>query len=210
MKKTFLSIISALFIASSVNAADFTFGVSAAYTMIDGTGTETTRDSLQKNSGSASNNVAIGSIFVENNFGNFSLGIDYIPFKADVSDKVKKRTDTSGAADVASEADTGDYTAQAELSNHITVYALYPFANGMFVKAGVAQVDVETQESLNSGSTYGNDTIYGGQIGVGFGNSNWRFALEYTDYETLSLTSNASNKIDADLDTTALKLSYNF
>ena len=204
MKKTFLSIISALFIASSVNAADFTFGVSAAYTMIDGTGTETTRQSLEKNNGSASNNVAIGSIFVENNFGSFSLGVDYIPFKADVSDKVKSRSDTN------TRGDTGTYTAQAELSNHITVYALYPFTNGMFVKAGVAQVDVATQESLNSGSTYGDDTIYGGQIGLGFGNDNWRLAVEYTDYETISLTSNASNKVDADLDTTALKLSYNF
>ena len=204
MKKTFLSIISALFIASSVNAADFTFGVSAAYTMIDGTGTETTRQSLEKNNGSASNEVAIGSIFVENNFGSFSLGIDYIPFKADVSDKVKSRTDSNSLGD------SGTYKAQAELSNHITVYALYPFANGMFVKAGVAQVDVATQESLNSGSTYGDDTIYGGQIGLGFGNDNWRLAVEYTDYETISLTSNASNKVDADLDTTALKLSYNF
>ena len=204
MKKTFLSIISALFIASGVNAADFTFGVSAAYTMIDGTGTETTRTSNEKNNGSASNEVGIGSIFVENNFGSFSLGIDYIPFKADVSDKVKSRTDSNSAGD------SGTYTAQAELSNHITVYALYPFANGMFVKAGVAQVDVATQESLNSGSTYGDDTIYGGQIGLGFGNDNWRLAVEYTDYETISLTSNASNKVDADLDTTAIKLSYNF
>ena len=204
MKKTFVSIISALFVASSVNAADFTFGVSAAYTMVDGTGTETTRQSLEKNNGSASNNVAIGSIFVENNFGSFSLGVDYIPFKADVSDKVKSRSDTN------TRGDTGTYTAQAELSNHITVYALYPFTNGMFVKAGVAQVDVATQESLNSGSTYGDDTIYGGQIGLGFGNDNWRLAVEYTDYETISLTSNASNKVDADIDTTAVKLSYNF
>ena len=204
MKKTFLSIISALFIASSVNAADFTFGVSAAYTMIDGTGTETTRQSLETNNGSASNEVAIGSIFVENNFGSFSLGIDYIPFKADVSNKDKSRSDTNSLGD------TGTYTAQAELSNHITVYALYPFADKYFVKAGVAQVDVKTKESLNSGSTYGDDTIYGGQIGLGVKNDNWRLAIEYTDYETISLTSDASNKVDADLDTTTIKLSYNY
>ena len=210
MKKTFLSIISALFIASSANAADFTFGVSAAYTMIDGTGTETTRDSLEKNNGSASNEVAIGSVFVENNFGSFSLGLDWIPFKADVSNKLKSRTDTSSGADVASEADTGTYQAQAELSNHVTLYAIVPFAGKYFIKAGVAQVDVSTQESLNSGSTYGDDTIYGGQIGLGFGNDNWRLAVEYTDYETISLTSSASNKVDANLDTTAVKLSYNF
>jgi hypothetical protein len=210
MKKTFLSIISALFIASSVNAADFTFGVSAAYTKIDGTGTETTRTSLEKNNGSASNEVVIGSIFVENNFGNFSLGIDYIPFKADVSGKVKSRSETDLTGTGAGTSTSVTNKAQAELSNHITVYALYPFANGMFVKAGVAQVDVATKESLQTGETYGDDTIYGGQIGLGFGKDNWRLALEYTDYETVSLTGTGSNKVDADLDTTAVKLSYNF
>jgi predicted porin len=207
MKKTFLSIISALFIASSVNAADFTFGVSASYTMIDGSGTETTRTSNEKNNGSANNDVVIGSIFVENNFGSFSLGIDYIPFKADVSDKTKSRTETD-------KLESGDVSvtnkAQAEISNHITLYALYPFSNGAFIKAGVAQVDVATKESLGTGETYGDDTIYGGQIGLGFGKNNWRLAVEYTDYETISLTGSGSNKIDADLDTTAVKLSYNF
>ena len=207
MKKTFLSIISALFIASSVSAADIKFGVSASYLMIDGTGTETQEGDSEKNNGSASNEVAIGSIFVENNFGKFSLGLDYIPFKTDVSKNVKSRSETDLNAAVSTSVTN---KAQAELSNHITIYALYPFSNGAFIKAGVAQVDVETQESLGTGSTYGNDTIYGGQIGVGFGNDNWRLALEYTDYETISLTSSASNKIDADIDTTAVKLSYNF
>ena len=204
MKKTFLSIISALFIASSVNAADLTFGVSAAYTKIDGSGTETARESGEVNNGDANNNVAIGSIFVENNFGNFSLGIDFIPFTADVSNKVKSRSDTN------SEGDTGTYTAQAEISKHLTIYALYPFSNGAFVKAGVARVDVETKENLNSGSTYGDATVYGGQIGLGYSKDNWRLALEYTDYQTISLTSDANNIVKADLDTTALKLSYNF
>ena len=204
MKKTFLSIISALFIASSVNAADLTFGVSASYTMINASGTET--ESTEKTNASVSNDVAIGSIFVENNFGNFSLGLDYIPFKADVSSATKSRADSN------SEGDTGTNKANAEISNHITVYALYPFSNGAFIKAGVAQVDVKTKESLNSGSKYGDDTIYGGQIGIGFGNDNWRLAVEYTDYEQISLTSstNSDNKITADLDTTAVKLSYNF
>ena len=204
MKKTFLGIICTLFIASSVNAADLTFGVSASYTMVNASGTET--ESTEKTNASVSNEVVIGSIFVENNFGNFSLGLDYIPFKADVSSATKSRADSN------SEGDTGTNKANAEISNHITVYALYPFGNGAFIKAGVAQVDVKTKESLNSGSKYGDDTIYGGQIGIGFGNDNWRLAVEYTDYEQVSLTSstNSDNKITADLDTTAVKLSYNF
>ena len=208
MKKTFLSIISALFIASSVNAADLKYGVSVAYTMIDATGSE--KEATETTNASASNEVTIGSIFIENNFGNFSLGLDYIPFKADVNSATKTRSETSLQSGNSTTTITNK--AQAEISNHITAYALYPFSNGAFLKLGVAQVNVDATESLETGSKYGDDTIYGGQIGLGFGNDNWRLAVEYTDYEEVSLTSstNSDNKITADLDTTAIKLSYNF
>ena len=205
MKKTILKIFSALLFSTALNAADISFGVSGSILDVNGTGTETTRQSGEKNNGSASNSIGIGSVFVENNFGNFSLGLDYIPFKADVSDKVKTRTDSNASGD------SGTYRAQAELKNHLTLYGLVPFGNNLFFKAGVAQVDVITKESATiTASTYGDDTVYGGLIGLGVQKDNWRFAVEYTDYETISLTSNASNKIDANLDTTAFKLSYSF
>ena len=207
MKKIITILATFMLTTMSINLAKAegpTIGFSASYTMINASGTET--ESTETTNASVSNDVAIGSIFVENNFGSFSLGLDYIPFKADVSSKTKSRADSN------TEGDTGTNTAQAEISNHITVYTIVPFGNGMFVKAGVAQVDVNTKESLNSGSTYGDDTIYGGQIGFGFLNDNWRLALEYTDYEQVSLTSqtNSDNKVTADLDTTAIKLSFNF
>ena len=87
----------------------------------------------------------------------------------------------------------------------------------MYVKFGVVQVDVNTQETLGTGSSYGNETLNGGLLGFGAKSGNSRFELVYTDYEELSLTSTVArtdvttnNKIEADLDTIAFKYSYAF
>jgi len=204
MKKTFLSVISALFIASTVNAADISFGLSASYSKINASGTET--ENTEKTNASVSNETLIGSIFVENNYGNFSLGLDWIPFKADVSSKTKSRADSN------SDGDTGTNKAQAEISNHITLYGLVPFGGSYYFKAGAVSVNVDSKENLASGSTYGDETVYGGLVGVGYQSGNWRVGLEYTDYQEVSLTSqtNSDNKVTADLDTTSLKVSYSF
>ena len=54
-------------------------------------------------------------------------------------------------------------------------------------------------------------------IGIGTDSGNWRTEVLYTDYEDISLTSSVArtgvttnNKIDANLDTLALKVSYAF
>ena len=87
----------------------------------------------------------------------------------------------------------------------------------MFLKAGVAYVELDATESLGTGSKYGNEDIFGGVFGIGAMSDNHRFELIYTDYEDISLTSSVArtgvttnNKIDADLDTLAFKYSYAF
>ena len=54
-------------------------------------------------------------------------------------------------------------------------------------------------------------------LGFGVDSGNWRTEVTYTDYEDISLTSSVArtdvstnNKIDADLDTLALRVSYAF
>ena len=86
-----------------------------------------------------------------------------------------------------------------------------------FVKAGVAYVTLKTTESLGTGSSYGNEDIYGGVIGLGAKTDQHRFELVYTDYEDISLTSSqartgvtTNNKISAELDTVQFKYSYAF
>ena len=87
----------------------------------------------------------------------------------------------------------------------------------MFVKAGVAYVELDATESLGTGSKYGSEDVYGGAFGIGAKADNMRVELLYTDYEDISLTSSVArtgvttnNKIEADLDALALRVSYLF
>ena len=198
--------------------ADISFGVSAAFTQIDASGTET--EGTEATAGEADNLVVIPSLFVEYAYSDtISVGLDYIPLSADVSKSTKKRTDVetsvSGTTTTTSTSRTNE--AQAELNNHVTLYSNYMLSDTMFLKAGVAFVELDTNESLGTGSKYGSDDIYGAVVGIGAKNDNIRVELLYTDYEDISLTSSVArtgvttnNKIEADLDTLQFKLSYAF
>ena len=219
MKKIHQFIIAMIVLAfSSTSYAEIKYGVSGALTFIEADGTET--EGGEKNSGDAENIVVIPSLFAEYAYSDtISLGIDYIPLKADVSDKTKKRTDTetsvTGTTTTTSTSRT--QSAQAELKNHITLYANYNLDNGLYLKGGVAHVTLNADESLGTGSKYGEDDILGYLIGFGVESGNWRTEVAYTDYEDISLTSTVArtgvttnNKIEADLDTLALRVSYAF
>ena len=91
-----------------------------------------------------------------------------------------------------------------------------------FAKPGYAQIDVNTKEVASSnGGNYGNVTLDGFNYGIGVkskptDNTRLKFAYEITDFESLSLTSTGNsvasetNKISADLDTWALKVSFGY
>ena len=219
MKKIHQFIIAMIVLAfSSTSYAEIKYGVSGALTFIEADGTET--EGGEKNSGDAENIVVIPSLFAEYAYSDtISLGIDYIPFSADVSDKTKKRSDTetSVTGTTTTTSTSRSQSAQAELENHITLYANYNLDNGLYLKGGVAHVTLITEESLGTGSKYGNEDILGYLVGFGIESGNWRTELTYTDYEDISLTSSVArtgvttnNKIDADLDAVALRVSYAF
>ena len=219
MRKIHQFIIAMIVLAfSSTSYAEIKYGVSGALTFIEADGTET--EGGEKNSGDAENIVVIPSLFAEYAYSDtISLGIDYIPLKADVSDKTQKRSDTetSVTGTTTTTSTSRSQSAQAELENHITLYANYNLDNGLYLKGGVAHVTLNTEESLGTGSKYGNEDILGYLVGFGIESGNWRTELTYTDYEDISLTSSVArtgvttnNKIDADLDTVALRVSYAF
>ena len=219
MKKIHQFIVALIMLTfTSASYAEMKYGVSGALTSIEASGTET--EGGEKNSSDVDNTVVIPSIFAEYAFSDtISVGLDYIPFTADVSDKTLKRSDTetsvTGTATTTSTARTQQ--AQAELKDHITLYANYNFSNGLYLKGGVANVTLNTEESLGTGSKYGNVDIMGVVLGIGVQSGNWRTEVAYTDYEDISLTSSVArtgvttnNQIDADLDTLGLKISYAF
>ena len=218
MKKTLLVIMITMLTFVGKSYAEMSYGVSLSFTQINADGTET--EGGETNNGSADHNVIIPSLFAEYAYSDtISVGLDYIPMKADVSDKTKSRSDTETSVTGTSTTTSTSRTqsAQAELSNHVTLYSNYMLTDTAFVKAGVAFVQLDTEESLGTGSNYGNEDIYGAVIGIGSKQGNSRFEIVYTDYEDVSLTSTVArtgvttnNKIDADLDTLAFKYSYAF
>lgn len=218
MKKTLIVIMISMLTFVSKSYAEMAYGVSLALTQINASGSET--EGGETNSKSIEAYAPIPSLFAEYAYSDsISIGLDYIPLKADVSDKTHKRTDTETSV---TGTDTKTTTSraqsvQATLKNHVTLYSNYMVSDIAYVKAGVAYVTLETEDSLATGSKYGNADIYGGVIGLGAKSGNSRFELVYTDYEDISLTSSVArtgvttnNKVDADLDTIAFKYSYAF
>ena len=177
---------------------------SGSETLRSGSGADTTRQG-QRSSTTTSEETTIGHIFAEKTFSNgFTLGIDYIPGEADVGTKSRADDDAESS---------GGNKASAVVSEHLTFYGLMPIGSSpLFLKAGITSMDVETNEVLNTGSKYGNASVNGVTAGIGmhFERDNGLFVRgEYsmTEYEELTLTSDGSNIVQADLDVTALKLS---
>ena len=170
MKKIHQFFIAIVMLAfSSASYAEMKYGVSGALTFIDASGTET--EGGEKNSDDANNVVAIPSVFAEYVFSDtISVGLDYIPLKADVSDKTRKRTETETSVTGTATTTTTSRTqsAQAELENHVTLYANYAFGNGAYFKGGIANVSLNTDESLGTGSKYGNEDIFGYVVATTF------------------------------------------
>ena len=203
----------------------FTVGLTGSMAMIDASGQETEGGEISR--AETSNNTGIGSVFVEYNDilgSGISLGIDYIPGSADISDSTQTRRDTeTSVTDTTTTTNTSRVQkAQAELDNHITYYATYTGGNGVYVKAGYVQVDLTTLESLGTGSAYGNDTLDGITIGAGvefevYNNTVGRLEIQHIDYGDIEFRSSVAragvtpnNLIEADIDVTMLSASLGY
>ena len=187
--KKLLTLVSSLFLVSIISAkADLGIGVSGAFHMLEGDGSETTRTSGEVNNGEHSEDVAVPEVFIEMvNDSGAAFGVSYIPVR-DLGSKSRSDSNSAG--------DTGTYKAEAELDNVLQVYGDLPVgdfgAMGTgYVKLGISHVEVITLESLNSGATYPNKNVFGYTIGLGakgdvpYGNNlYYKGELTYTNFET--------------------------
>ena len=225
MKKILITLLASLFIASASFAGQWGAGLTGSFSAIHAEGTEAdkagTADTSNR-SATASENAIIGSIFGEYSMDNgFTLGVDYIPGSADVNSKKLTRTDVTTDGNEATQ-DDGDRTAQAEIENVMTIYGELPLHAGLYAKGGWVRMDVNTLETstITTTSTYGNETVDGVVMGLGYRNSfgtNGFYKIEGTHTAMDSMTFNGSqtdkgNKITADLDVTkaTLAIGYNF
>ena len=207
--RKYIAIFTSLILVSISSAkAESVIGITGAYHMLDASGTETIRSSGEKNNGTHSEEVLVPEIFIEGSGSDFIVGLSYIPTR-DVGNK--SRTDSGDQS-------AGTYTAKAELDNVLQVYGDYTFTSvpqgDVYFKLGIQHATLSTLESLNSGSTYPDADLFGYTLGLGlkgdlpYGDGLiFKADLTYTDFESYSATSDAGNKIEADLEDVALKLS---
>ena len=212
--KKIVAILTPLFLLFTISAkAEIGVGITAAHHMIDGDGTETTRQSNQKNTGSHSKDVSVPEFFIEAISDNgLTIGLSYIPTRNMGS---KSRTDSNTGGD------NGTYKAEAELDNVALIYADIPvtaFAGfPVHAKVGMQHVTLSTLESLNSGSTYPNVDLLGLTVGIGtkgdlpFGsNMYYKAEVTYTEFESYKETGSANNQLEADFEDTAVKISIGY
>lgn len=216
MKKILLVAIASFALTGISFAGSFGVGASGSIAKIKADGTETTgagtNGTANTNTKSVDELGGIGSVFLDYEFDmGLVLGISHVPGSADVSGKTHTRTDTSEGVSGTDTTGAVARTAAAQIENFNTVYVEYPVGS-MFVKAGYAQIDVVTKESaITSGGTYGDATLDGYTIGLGvnadLGTLFTKTSVEFTDFESLALSSSTNNKITADLDMLEFKLS---
>ena len=211
--KTFFAIL-VLSLASYSVKAEMRYGVSlmAGIASTDGTESEDA-ESLNNAGGITDNNSKSldeffygGSLFAEVVGDNgVALGIDYVPLSLEIGDG--SRTDTTAANDD----DSGTRKASAEIEDLLTIYTHIPFgANGYYGILGIHFAEITTQETLPA-STYGDEKVYGGQIGVGYATGNFKYDLFYSDFEDITLASTSgSSVVTADADALTLRVSYGF
>ena len=218
---------------SSVAFADnWNIGASASYGNIDGTAKDTQTTSAGPtvaqtrgaNSGDA--NFPFASIFLEyaktiNSGFDLIVGLDYVPFKAEIDAKSFADTDIKQASPDVSASTAGTRKATLELENYATLYLqpTYKVSGGTAVygKVGYVHGDVKISGSNTAtGSTINKkDTLEGYTVGLGVQhniNKNVFVRLEgnYTDHDNVSATDSLGTKFTADSEIYAGKISIGY
>jgi hypothetical protein len=217
MKKVIgILIIAAL---SSFNAnAEVSVGITGNAGLLDATGKETF------NSGTTTRKEELGIAYVsgfaelhlplEKLKGQFRVGGSFVPYALE-----SETTENARAAIVSnasgSGVEDGGITRQASQSNKVSVdiedltsyYISYHY-NMFFIKAGLMEAKLVTNDSLATGSVYGDADLDGKFFGIGFDKELndgvfVRGELAQTDFDDIKLTSTGSDNVNV-IDITGL------
>ena len=214
MKKLITSIFGLVLICFSANAVERKIGLTAALTDFESSVTETLKSSSNKTSADVSEQVIVPSLFFEiTNDSGLGIGIDFVPADAELGSKSKAKTDKDTDD---TEDNAGTNKASADISGHQTIHLMVPI-KAACLKVGYVTADIETTENLDTGTTYGNKSVDGTMVSLGFdrdmpNGAFIRAELAYTDYDNITLrgstdTDGVTNLVNADVDATSLRLS---
>tara|TARA_B100000989_G_scaffold1782_1_gene1127 strand:+ start:383 stop:1066 length:684 start_codon:yes stop_codon:yes gene_type:complete len=211
----------AIFIAPmSANAGEYGLGVTIASNSLDTAGKEDVDSNgtidATKN---VSDDIFTGSVFaeytaIEGAYG-IILGVDYIPFDADIDRRSISQSSLKGAGTSAS---SGTNSVSASVKDHFTFYVqpgLMMSENSMlYLNFGYVTADINGKStSLSHTDINQSKSLDGTKVGVGVkysdSNSGLFFKLDAseTEYDTVSFTTSNNTKATADLDNTAIALS---
>jgi hypothetical protein len=199
MKKLITSSLASLFLITATATADvgLNVGITGSMGLFGAHGREAHSDTTSASSivgtQSASEIAAVGyaSVFIEKTLGDFiSVGIEYVPtpFESETTETAKNDKDGSETVNRRSN------KVQVDLEDLSTLYLALNVTEDAFVKIGAISVDVITNENMGTGATYGNTSLDGTMIGIGYDKdiSNGLFIRaegNYMNFDGASLTS---------------------
>ena len=170
MKKLILAVTIAMFSFSSANAElGVNIGISGQMGLFAASATETdkgthgtTTDATETNSESEYLGLGWASVFIEKSLGRAFIGVDYVPSALETETKEERRNDKTTT-------DTRTVKTnkiQVDFEDLTTIYLGVNLTDNLYAKAGMMTVDVLTNETLGTGSTYGNTDLDGTMFGV--------------------------------------------
>ena len=202
MKKYIYLLIIFLFgFANVSNAVTKKIGVSANAGLFDASAKEKegTETSASKD---AEGLFIIPSVFLELSPNDrFFIGVDYVPMALESETSRHVQADKTSSATAA----TVNNDVQVDFEDLTTFYARIVMNDNVYLKAGVMQVEAMTNESLGTGSTYGNKTLEGYTYALGYENElasgafvRGEFNYMNFDGETFSSQNNSDNSVVVD------------
>jgi len=218
MKKLITTVFGLLLFINSASAeVGVNVGISGQLGLFVATATETDTGSHGTTVGfdesrKESEFIGLGyaSVFIEKELGRLAIGVDYVPSALETETSETIVDDLDGASASAKKTNK----VQVDFENLTTIYLALNVTENAYIKAGFTQVDITTNESLATGSTYGNTDIDGTSVGIGYNKDfdNGMFVRaegNYMEFDGASLTSSSgSQKISLDsLDGVSGKLS---
>ena len=221
MKKLTSILIAMTLSAFSVNSENISVGISGNAGILDATGKETFNSGTSTRSEELA--IAYVSGFAELHLpmdigpGNLRVGLSYVPYalesETNTSFRAEGELGDSGASN--GEGNTSAYTpkaaftqkVQVDIEDLMTYYVSY-HVNMFYIKAGLIEADLITNEKLDSGSAYGDASLEGTFYGVGFDKNLSdgifvRGELGQTDFDSIKLTSTGSENTNV-IDITGL------
>jgi len=203
MKKTLIGLVISMFWIVSASAdVGARLGVTGNAALYAATATEldtgshgTTSDFDESQTQSEYLGLMYGSVFAEVGFGPMFVGVDYMPGAIDTEES----TTTVGDKTTSATSTQVTNKVKVEFEGLTNFYAGVRILDSFFIKAGTLSVDLNTKETLGTGSTYGNTTVDGTMMAVGMDKvmDNGMFVRvegQYSEFDSASLTSSSGSQ----------------